>query len=305
MKKAIAGISMVLLAGTLAACNPEQVKSPAKNVPAVQKEITGFSAPESVMLHSSGVYVSNIGAKLDPTGKDGDGFISKLNAQGKILELKYLPKTGVLNAPKGMAIIGSVLYVADVDRVVGFDLASRATVFEVTVSGTSFLNDCTVKDAHTLLVSSTDSNRIVEVDVTAKTVTEVSVQGTLTGPNGLWFDAATQNLYVVGMGTNNQPNGEVGVINFADKLRYTALSDKRGMLDGLARLNDGTLLFSNWVEFGPKGVLYQLDAKTKALTTLNLPLLAGPADFAYDAAANTLWIPELLANKIQVVTLPE
>jgi hypothetical protein len=36
----------------------------------------------------------------------------------------------VLNAPKGLAVVCDRLYVADIDRVVGFDIETRKSVFE-------------------------------------------------------------------------------------------------------------------------------------------------------------------------------
>ncbi len=301
MKKVLHLVGCVILVSALAACQAESVARASGKIRAPQKVIAGFSFPESVLIEGSDVYVANIGAKLEPMTQDGDGFISKLNLQGELQELKYFPKTGTLHAPKGMAVIGSILYVADINRVVGFDRATRETVFELTVPGTSFLNDCTAKDDHTLLVSCTDSNRIVSVDVKAKTVKDLSVQGALNGPNGLTFDATNRALYVVGMGSNNQPNGELGSIN--EQGTYTALCPHKGLLDGLVLLDDGSILFSDWMAFGPKGVMYRLDAKTKSLSTLPLPLLAGPADFDYDANTHQLWIPEMLANQVSVYSL--
>lgn len=47
--------------------------------------------------------MSNVGEKLEPLAKDNDGFISKLDKNGKVLEYKFLTH---LNTPKGMMEIG-------------------------------------------------------------------------------------------------------------------------------------------------------------------------------------------------------
>lgn len=49
--------------------------------------------------------------------KDNDGFISKLDKNGDILQLKFISN---LNAPKGMSKIKDILYVVDIDVVYGF-----------------------------------------------------------------------------------------------------------------------------------------------------------------------------------------
>jgi hypothetical protein len=78
----------------------------------------GWQTPESVLYDAeSDVYlVSNINGT--PLEADDNGFISKVTPDGKITELKWIDgakDTIKLNAPKGMAISGGVLYVADID----------------------------------------------------------------------------------------------------------------------------------------------------------------------------------------------
>ncbi|KAF5276817.1 hypothetical protein FQR65_LT16160 [Abscondita terminalis] len=57
----------------------------------------------------------------------------KLKSDGKLIELKFAPTKGVLHAPKGMTIENGILYVADLERIVGFDINSQKTVFELTI----------------------------------------------------------------------------------------------------------------------------------------------------------------------------
>ncbi|HNA30950.1 MAG TPA: hypothetical protein PK437_12920, partial [Thiobacillaceae bacterium] len=40
----------------------------------VDRTIPGFSSPESVVAVGKDVFVSNLGVKLEPMEKDGDGF---------------------------------------------------------------------------------------------------------------------------------------------------------------------------------------------------------------------------------------
>ncbi len=86
--------------------------------------------------------VSNInGAPLD---KDGNGFISRLAPDGSVLDLKWIDggAPGVaLDAPKGMAIAGGVLYVADITELRMFDASSGEPMGSVEVPGSTFLND--------------------------------------------------------------------------------------------------------------------------------------------------------------------
>ncbi len=72
-------------------------------------KVTGLKMPESALQAKDGnIYISEIGE----FGKDGDGQISKLDANGNLSVFA----TG-MDDPKGLAMIGDKLYVADKTRV--------------------------------------------------------------------------------------------------------------------------------------------------------------------------------------------
>lgn len=137
---------------------------------------TGLASPESVVSGKGRYFVSNIGGKLNAE-KDGDGFISELSANGRLKIAHFLPiGNDRLNAPKGMSIVGDVLYVADIDRVVGFSLSSRRQIVEHPVPGkVTFLNDLVSVDDHTLLLSDTFGNRVLTLDVATGQLAEIGV----------------------------------------------------------------------------------------------------------------------------------
>jgi outer membrane protein assembly factor BamB len=113
---------------------------------------TGLQHPESIISDGEFFYATNIGEALSPMTKDGDGSIYKLSLDGKLIEQRF--NKSPLNAPKGTAIVNGVLYVADIDRVVGVDIRTGEQVKEIDLAafGTSFLNDISVKDETTLFV---------------------------------------------------------------------------------------------------------------------------------------------------------
>lgn len=261
--------------------------------------ISGFSNPESVILHGAKLYVSNIGKALAPDKKDGDGFISKVDyATGKIEMLHFLPATGTLHAPKGSAVIGDILYVADIDRIVGFDLKTRKTVFELSVTASEFLNDV-VAIGNKLYVSATDKGLIYEVDIKKKTAAPLAIDP-VPGANGLSYDNATGKLYCVGFSKDNQtPNGGVYEIDLVQKT-VAELPGYEGFLDGAA-MADGRLYFSDWKGFEKKGVLEVMDLKTHTFDKVDLDeLIAGPADFTLSADKQYFIIPVMLEGNVLV-----
>src|SRR3546814_7192448 len=63
------------------------------------------------------LYVSEFGSALKPTEKDGQGRISKVALDGKVLEERFLPPAGqTLDKPKGIWVAGNRLWVTETGR---------------------------------------------------------------------------------------------------------------------------------------------------------------------------------------------
>ncbi|MBI3399004.1 MAG: hypothetical protein HY026_07220 [Deltaproteobacteria bacterium] len=267
-------------------------------------KIEGFDTPESVASDGTYFYVSNMGKVLNPTAKDNDGFISKLSKDGMIVERKFLPKKGNLNSPKGILAVNGVLYAADVDELAGFDLKKRKQVFKLSFKKeeTKFLNALTKKDDNTLFLSSTDTNKIFEVNISGKPFYKLVIAG-VKGANGLKYDADSKKLYVVGWGADNKPDGEVGVIDMSGTTpSYKTISPYKGFLDGIVLVDGGKkLIFSDWIKFEKAGVLKECDIASGKVSDVPLSEpVGGPADIYYDSAAELLWIPMMMEGKVLI-----
>jgi sugar lactone lactonase YvrE len=112
-----------------------------------------FKSPESVVYDSSrGVlYVSNVNG--DQGARDSNGFISKLGIDGAMSAPEWVKG---LNAPKGLAVHGGKLYVADITELVEIDIAAGAVVAKH-VSDGRFLNDVAVDRNGAVYVSDMDA----------------------------------------------------------------------------------------------------------------------------------------------------
>ncbi|HEY1164214.1 MAG TPA: hypothetical protein VGE90_03585 [Chitinophaga sp.] len=258
--------------------------------------------PESLNSDGHFLYATNIGKTGDPAARDGDGFISKLSLDGKMITPSITGE--VLNAPKGTAIIKGTLYVADLDRIVGIDLASGKKTAEVDLSDyhTNFANDLTVKDDHTLFVSLMDVGKILEVNLSNGKTTPVI---DLKGANGLHYDKATKHLYACNFLFENIAGGEIGVVSWqGEKPVYEKIGDIHGGFDGLEQLDEHTLVVSDWVAMGSAaGIVEKIDLRSKTATKIAMPLIAGPADFYLDAKKKRLFIPVMLDSKVLIHSL--
>lgn len=263
---------------------------------------SGLASPESVNSDGHFLYVSNIGKELKPAEKDGDGFISKLSLDGKVITPSIT--TEKLNAPKGTAIIKGVLYVADIDRVVGIDLATGKKVAEISLAstGASFLNDLAAKDDQTLFVSATDVGKVFEINLKTKAVQPIA---DVKGANGICYDKKKNILYTCSFHFDDMKGGELGMISWASqKPVYEKIGDIHGAFDGLALLDDHTLVVSDWVAMDhAAGIVEKVDLGTKTVTKMDWPAINGPADFYLDAKAKRIVVPELVGSDIVIKTL--
>ena len=265
---------------------------------------TGLQHPESIISDGKFFYATNIGEALSPMTKDGDGSIYKLSLDGKLIEQRF--NKSALNAPKGTAIVNGVLYVADIDRVVGVDIRTGEQVKEIDLAsfGTSFLNDIAVKDETTLFVGSIDVSKIFVITLSNPPRIEVLDVPEIKSPNGLYYNKPTSQLFFVELVRNDLQQGKIGVIDW-DKDNHpkmTYLSDLKGNFDGLQMIDRNTLLVSDWYNFKEqKCRLIKVDIAQKKAT----PFLddVDAADILYDKQNKRFIIPGLCKGTISTVVI--
>src|SRR5581483_6414699 len=116
----------------------------------------GMDSPESVYWdpRSGFVFVSQIvGQAAD---RDGNGRISKLTLDGRLVAADWVKG---LNAPKGLRSHEGTLYAADLDEVVGIDIATGRISSRVKIPGAQFLNDLATAPDGTIYTSDSFGNR--------------------------------------------------------------------------------------------------------------------------------------------------
>jgi glucose/arabinose dehydrogenase len=124
---------------------PTMISSSSETSPVLSKafRVEKLRAPESVIHdEEQDVYfVSNVDGP--PTERDGNGFISRVSPDGRVLDLKFIDG---LNAPKGLAIRGTELWVSDIDLLRSFDRVTGAALKTIDLQphGAVFLNDVAI-----------------------------------------------------------------------------------------------------------------------------------------------------------------
>lgn len=261
-------------------------------------EVTvGLQSPESVTACGKYLYVSNMGSKIDPTAKDGDGYISRLSRKdGKVIDEKFISG---LNSPKGIKIIHGKILVADVDHVIAYCIKDKKKVWEADLSkeGVTYANDISIRSCGSVFVSATDKDAIYKV-CKKGTVKKLAVKGSIDGANGI-LRAGCFRLYVANYGQLSNPNGTFGYISLCSK-KYKACGNG-GVYDGIQKVGS-RIVVTDWVTRGEtkdKGrlLVYRPCKKTTTEITVGKPL-SGPSDIYSDCKYKTLWIPCMLDNKL-------
>jgi len=297
MTRAISGrgpwIWIVLV---LAACGGDAASPDVIDVSGV-----GLMTPESV-LHDSvaDVYlVSNVNGS--PVDHDGNGFISRLAPDGSVEALKWIDGANpevTLNGPKGMAIRGDSLFVADIDCIRIFNRVTGEAAGGECVDGATFLNDLAVGPEGSIFV--TDSGL------------RLDDQGNLvpSGTDGLYrypFQEGKRGATLASGPDLGNPNGvAVGprgifVVTFGsgEVLRFDAAGNKTRVLeapqlDGIEIMPDGGLLFSSWGD----SAVYRVSG-TGQLSKL-VEGVAAPAGIGYDATRNRVLIPQFSDDAVLI-----
>ncbi len=291
----------------LAACSAEKAPEATSTEPGTPRAqiADGLSTPESVLWDATRNvwYVSNINGS--PVAKDDNGYILRISADFAVVDsvpfINGADSDITLNAPKGMALVGDTLWVADIDAVRAFDVTTGTAItsLELAAQNATFLNDVAVGGDGTIYI--TDSGISFNADgsvshpgksrifaLSGRNAREAVVLPAQSAANGLAFDAANNRWLIVGF---NSPSVFAWTPG-ADSV--TVLGSGPGGGDGLVILNDGRALYSTWADSSL--YVFADGVSTKLRGGLN-----APADLGYDPRRDIVAVPLFQDNRVQFV----
>jgi sugar lactone lactonase YvrE len=264
---------------------------------AIALTVDSLETPEAARFDPElGVYfVANI--KGDPVGKDGNGYISRLTREGKVDSLKFIAggRGGVtLNAPKGMAIKGDTLWVADIDVARAFDKRSGKPIATVSLAGRAqFLNDAVVGPDGAIYMTDTGGEdgtggKVFRIENRKATVAvEIEEKA---GPNGITWDSAGSRFVILSFRGPSIYHWAPG------DSTPTVLTQGPGRMDGIEALGDGRFVVSTWTDSS----LFVLEGDRITKLVGGLP---APADLAVDRERRRIAVPLLTENRLEFVEL--
>lgn len=252
------------------------------------QKITGLKMPESAIQAKDGrIFVSEI----NEFGKDGDGQISVIDQHGNLSVF-----ASGLDDPKGLAIIGDKLYVADKNRVLEVFPDGTWAVYgaQMAFPGTPvFLNDLVADTAGNLYVSDSgslkDGGQIFKINPNGEVSLVLDNKNPdILAPNGLMMDG--KNLLEVDFasGILYRVNLKTGAT--------TKIAEGFGGGDGLVRTKTGKLIISDW----NNGKIYQVVGSKAKLIKEGYK---ASADIVLSNDGKTLIVPDMKAGELDFLPI--
>jgi len=290
LRRSACALSLLLLV----ACGPGR--------PKLIASAEGFQTPESVRYDPEldVLFVANING--NPNARDNNGFISRLTPFGRVADLSFI--TGgrgdvVLNAPKGMAITGDTLWVADIDAVRAFNKRTGAPILSLDLSSVHavFLNDVVAGPDGSLYITDTGiqfaetmthpgPDRIFKIG--AGWAVSVAAEGdTLGAPNGITWDRRGARFVIV-------PSARATILGWTEGHAPEVIATGPGGYDGIEYLKDGRALVTSWTDSS----VYLL--KRDGTMSRYIQDVASPADLGLDTKRNHVALPRSMANKVEI-----
>jgi hypothetical protein len=271
------------------------------------RNLVGFQGPESVRYdpEQDVFFISNMTGY--GSAKDGNGYISRVSAADPAQAEVFVQggKNGVvLDSPKGMAIQGDTLWVADITVLRGFNRRTGAPVanLDFTPYGAVQLNDVAVGPDSAVRVTDTGiiMGKAGNVHVgpdhiyvlgPGRKVSTPAQGPELHLPNGITWDSAGRRWIVLSF---DRLDGQVAEMPLDMHTRKVIRESKSStQLDGVEMLPGGAIMFTSWAD----SAIHILSGTSERMIIRAVPV---PADIGVDTRRHVLAIPLSNLGRVQL-----
>ena len=270
-------------------------------------KLTGLHGPESARYDPEldVYYIPNMTGY--GSAKDNNGYIIRTPADdfSKASILVEAGKNGaMLDAPKGLALHGDTLWVADIDKLRGFNRKTGATLATIDLApqGAVLLNDVIVGEDGTIYISDTGiimsdkgvlhpgGDKIFAIN--QKGISIIAQSNELGRPNGVTWDKKNHRLLVASFDPFDSE-----IYTLTPDAKKVVIARGKGKFDGLEILPDGREIVASWNDTA----VLAFDGKNfKKLTTE----VWTPADIGVDTRRNRIAIPSSVMDRVELWQLP-
>lgn len=283
----------LLLSATviLAACGGKKTES---KVTVIEG---GMKLCESAYVYGDKLIIPSFGSEnLEPLNEYGLGYVSAYeNGEMSVM----IPNDGTLSAPKGTLVKDNRLFIADVGKLVVYNLNAPHSGPQIIhlPAGDTFVNDMAVH-GNKMFITVTNTGNIYTLDTTPSVMVNpetLTFYTNVPGVNGILIHG--DSMYLASSDSQKEEENVLYFIEDINAPEITAITDIPGAYDGLAMNDDATrLYYTNW----KGGEVGYYDIKSKELVKLDDTgvTFAGPARLAYDKG--TLYIPDMPNSRLVI-----
>ncbi len=265
------------------------------NNPIVQAEedilfsIEGLAGPEAVRYDpGQDVYfVSNFNGSPND---DANGFISKIGSEGSIESLEFMTGSDEhpMHGPRGMVIVGDILWACDQNGIHGFNriTGDQSHFVDLSSLGAQFPNDITATPEGVLYVTDHARSAVYRIEDGSATVFQDGPH--LINPNGITWNRINNNLVLGPWKGINKALPTLSLSGTVDTL--TTLTG--GFIDGIEITEKGILLASQM-----DSLIYRFN---DGVDTAIIKTAGKPADIGVDTQRNRIAVPYIDLNRVDV-----
>ena len=254
------------------------------------RRVDQLSLPQSILFDSKRLrfYVSRLG-----DDRPKSGAVALLARDGSVIDLKWVSG---LEQPRGMAIAGGRLYVADGKALVVIDIDTGKVVERFAAPKAFYLNDVVAVANGDLYVTDPLTNSIYVLRDGTSFVLWLQ-SSALSGPNGIMV--LGDDLFVGSIGLqigekNPEPKGAIFKVSLGSKSVRRFANGALPPLAGVVTDGDGHIYATDdkgalLLKFSLKNgrLLERLDVGT----AFNLKDTVGLGDFTYLMSSKEFWVP--------------
>ena len=264
-------------------------------------EVTGgeFVAPENAFWDSARNvwYIADFGEAMGAPPQPG--FLARLAADGTVMESRWVDNVG--DSPKGMAIIGDNLYVADNTQILEIDLNAEAITDTIPVVGAAFLNGMDT-DGQALFIADSGTDALYRFEPGDIEANLIFQDAGLGAPNGV-IVRSDNEIIVASLGSFPPTAALPGALLSVQMPGVvTSIGGVSGALDGLLEDGNGGYFVSDF-----NGIIYQVDSDGTDTVVRNLAAtdsLSSVADIGYDPASRRFMVPDLFGGAVYQFIAP-
>lgn len=237
-----------------------------------------FATPESVTFDS----VYNRWLVTNSTG-----VIKQRTADGSVSD--FAPAG---SGTHGIRIYNNTAFVCMQNRIKGYALTNGAEVFNVQLTGASFLNGLGISSSGIAYISDFTGQRIYKLNLNTQ-VWWIYVPAAGGQPNGVYVDTPRNRLLVCFWGSN----AAIKQVNLSDSSITTITNTGYNNCDGIYLDKYDNVYISSWGPSPAKILRYDINFSLPAAIVINSGL-SNPADIFINKSRDTLCVPNSGSNTV-------